>query len=100
MSDQERGEPLRCQSVTHVFGTRHLARSMDHRHTIAKHIRRPASSVQMAASKTSRHKTNRAWHAAHVMPTAPTLQQRIAWHRAHAKHCGCRPVPAKLQKLV
>lgn len=30
------------------------------------------------------------------MPAKPTPAQRIAWHRAHAAACGCRPVPSGL----
>jgi len=30
------------------------------------------------------------------MPRNATLAQRIAWHRAHAKECACRPIPPKL----
>ena len=41
-------------------------------------------------------KINSAWHERHVMPKNPTLEQRIAWHRAHQKSCACRPIPAKL----
>jgi hypothetical protein len=41
-------------------------------------------------------KINAAWHDAHPMPKSPTLDQRIAWHVDHAKHCGCRPIPEKL----
>ncbi|MEX1255568.1 MAG: hypothetical protein WEE64_14615 [Dehalococcoidia bacterium] len=39
---------------------------------------------------------NKAWHEAHRMPKNPSLEQRIAWHREHAKHCACRPIPEKL----
>lgn len=39
---------------------------------------------------------NRAWHAEHRMPTNPTLEQRIEWHREHARECGCRPMPASI----
>ena len=39
---------------------------------------------------------NAAWHAAHPMPQKATLDQRIAWHIAHAKVCGCRAIPDKL----
>ena len=39
---------------------------------------------------------NKAWHEAHRMPKNPSLEQRIVWHREHAKHCACRPVPEKL----
>ncbi len=31
------------------------------------------------------------------MPKTPTTAQRIAWHKAHAKACGCRPLPAALR---
>ena len=41
-------------------------------------------------------KLNAAWHAKHPMPTKVTFEQRAKWHVAHAKHCACRPIPAKL----
>ena len=37
---------------------------------------------------------NAAWHHAHPMATHATPDQRVAWHVAHAKACGCRPMPA------
>jgi hypothetical protein len=40
---------------------------------------------------------NAAWHAKHPMPPRVTVEQRIAWHLAHAQHCACRPIPAKLR---
>ena len=39
---------------------------------------------------------NKGWHETHKMPAKATLQQRILWHLQHRKHCGCRPIPAKL----
>jgi len=36
---------------------------------------------------------NKTWHERHKMPKAPTVEQRLHWHLAHSKHCGCRPVP-------
>ena len=36
------------------------------------------------------------WHRVHPMPTKATLDQRIAWHIAHAKACGCRQIAGKL----
>jgi hypothetical protein len=39
---------------------------------------------------------NAAWHAAHVLGRGANLDQRIAWHRAHQRHCACRPVPTSL----
>ena len=43
---------------------------------------------------------NAAWHDAHPMPRSATLPQRIAWHLEHARRCGCRPIPAKLQAEI
>ena len=37
---------------------------------------------------------NRAWHGQHRLPPRATLAQRVKWHVAHAKACGCRPMPA------
>ena len=39
---------------------------------------------------------NVSWHANHPMPQRPSDAQRLAWHLAHQKHCGCRPIPARL----
>lgn len=36
---------------------------------------------------------NAAWHAKHPMPKNPTLDERVAWHVAHARACGCRDLP-------
>jgi hypothetical protein len=35
-------------------------------------------------------KLNATWHRAHRMPAKASLEQRIAWHLAHAKACACR----------
>lgn len=44
----------------------------------------------------SQPKLNREWHAAHRMPARATLEERIAWHLEHQRHCRCRPIPEKL----
>jgi len=41
-------------------------------------------------------KINATWHRAHPMPKNPTLDQRIEWHVAHARACGCREITGKL----
>jgi hypothetical protein len=43
---------------------------------------------------------NGPWHEKHPMPPTPTLAQRAAWHRAHARHCGCRPIPPGLVRQI
>ena len=43
---------------------------------------------------------NAAWHKAHRMPKNATLEQRIAWHREHAKRCACQPIPEKLRAAM
>ncbi len=45
-------------------------------------------------------KLNAAWHKVHRMPKNPTVKQRLTWHTAHTKHCGCRPFPAALRKQL
>lgn len=46
---------------------------------------------------------NAAWHGKHPMPKRATLDQRVKWHIAHAKVCGCRAIPksvlAELKRL-
>jgi hypothetical protein len=41
-------------------------------------------------------KINAKWHQAHPMPKNPTLDQRIEWHLAHARACGCRAISGTL----
>lgn len=41
-------------------------------------------------------KINKEWHAENKMPKRPTLDERIAWHSQHRKHCACREIPEKL----
>jgi hypothetical protein len=41
-------------------------------------------------------KINAEWHRANRMPKNPTMDQRVAWHVAHAKACGCREISGKL----
>jgi hypothetical protein len=36
-------------------------------------------------------KINVEWHLSHKMPKNPKLEQRIEWHKEHAKNCSCRP---------
>jgi hypothetical protein len=36
---------------------------------------------------------NAAWHESNPMPPRASLKQRIEWHMAHAKACGCRAIP-------
>jgi len=39
---------------------------------------------------------NTAWHKVHPIPKNPTGRQRLQWHIAHAKNCGCRAISPKL----
>lgn len=43
---------------------------------------------------------NKEWHLKHRMPAKATLEQRIAWHLEHAKHCSCRDIPEKLKEEI
>ena len=43
---------------------------------------------------------NATWHKGHPMPVRATPQQRLRWHLAHAKACGCRkPTASMLREL-
>jgi hypothetical protein len=43
---------------------------------------------------------NAAWHRQHPMPKPATPAQRLDWHLAHAKQCGCHdPSPQMLAEL-
>jgi hypothetical protein len=37
---------------------------------------------------------NAEWHKSHRMPARASLDQRVSWHLAHVKACGCRAIPA------
>jgi hypothetical protein len=39
---------------------------------------------------------NREWHKQHKMPDGATEEERIEWHREHARNCACRPAPKEL----
>jgi hypothetical protein len=39
---------------------------------------------------------NKAWHLLNKLPLGSSVEQRISWHIAHQKHCGCRPIPTSL----
>jgi hypothetical protein len=41
---------------------------------------------------------NAKWHKEHSMPMGSTLSQRVEWHVAHAKACGCRDIPPTVLK--
>lgn len=41
---------------------------------------------------------NAEWHKLHPMPMGSTLIQRVTWHVAHAKACGCREIPPTVVK--
>jgi TfoX N-terminal domain len=45
-------------------------------------------------------KINREWHERNRMQARAPLKQRVAWHRAHAQNCGCRPVPPNIASLI
>jgi len=45
-------------------------------------------------------KLNKEWHLAHRMSKNATIEERIAWHLEHSKHCSCRPIPDKLMAEI
>lgn len=39
---------------------------------------------------------NKTWHLGNKMPKNPSFEERVTWHREHAKNCQCMPIPRKL----
>jgi hypothetical protein len=46
------------------------------------------------------NRINKEWHQNNRMPKNPSMDERIRWHREHADHCKCRPVPEKLKNEI
>src|SRR4051794_6918993 len=44
--------------------------------------------------------TDQAWHEQHRLGSGAPMAARVAWHREHAEVCGCRPIPASVQKAI
>jgi hypothetical protein len=40
------------------------------------------------------------WHEEHRLPRDALLDERVAWHVAHAEACGCRPIPASVAREI
>jgi hypothetical protein len=40
---------------------------------------------------------NKEWHQLNRMPPRATREQRIKWHIAHARLCGCREIPESIR---
>jgi hypothetical protein len=60
---------------------------------ITGRARRGKLDIANPGSPSLRMPINETWHREHPMPTRASLAQRVAWHQAHASHCGCRPIP-------
>ena len=43
---------------------------------------------------------NKSWHQAHVMSRNASLEDRVKWHREHAKACACRPMPEQIAQEI
>ncbi len=60
---------------------------------------RLAKLVARAPKRRAGSKPNAVWHKRNRMPRNPTLNQRVTWHLAHARACGCRPIPKSVLSL-
>lgn len=43
---------------------------------------------------------NQQWHDTHHMPANPTPLERLSWHEAHQKECGCGPMPDSVKRMA
>ena len=44
--------------------------------------------------------TDKVWHEQHRLGSGAPMDARVAWHLEHAEVCGCRPIPASVQKAI
>jgi uncharacterized protein YdhG (YjbR/CyaY superfamily) len=61
---------------------------------------RLAKLVVRAPKRRASAKLNAAWHRRNRMPRGASLYQRAVWHLAHARACGCRPIPKSVLDLA
>lgn len=45
-------------------------------------------------------KINAEWHKKNKMPVNPSIEQRINWHKEHAKNCSCREMPENIKEMI
>jgi hypothetical protein len=43
---------------------------------------------------------NKEWHRLNRMPLRAIREQRIKWHAAHTRVCGCREIPESIRADV
>ena len=43
---------------------------------------------------------NAEWHERNPMPANASDEQRLAWHREHARECGCRKPPPDIARRL
>jgi len=46
-----------------------------------------------------RENMNTAWHEKHRLEQSASTKERVVWHVAHRKACGCRSVPPSVELL-
>jgi len=56
--------------------------------------------VEIGFKKCTPMKINKDWHDKHPMPSNASVDQRVEWHLLHSRECGCRPIPATLQREI
>jgi hypothetical protein len=39
---------------------------------------------------------NSEWHREHRLPRNASKEERLAWHKEHARVCACRPPPPSI----
>ncbi|MEW6036337.1 MAG: hypothetical protein AB1529_07015 [Candidatus Micrarchaeota archaeon] len=43
---------------------------------------------------------NKEWHLKNRMPKNATVEQRVKWHKGHARACACREMPESIRRLI
>jgi hypothetical protein len=81
----------------HGIGPRALTLLRDALHAAGLRFKR---SADHGAKEVTMGTINRLWHQKNRMPANATPAQRVAWHKAHAQHCACRPIPKGVVALM
>jgi AcrR family transcriptional regulator/RimJ/RimL family protein N-acetyltransferase len=61
---------------------------------------RPAAGPATAGPPQRKGRANKAWHQQHVLGSHARLDDRVAWHLAHARECACRPIPPSIAAAI
>lgn len=60
----------------------------------------PAPKRKRVQAASGPRRQDASWHSSHRLPRGASLDERVRWHVAHARACGCRPMPASVRAAL